>query len=165
MPPAYRSKALRLARALLCSCAAAALTPHTMRRAHKRLPAVTTTVIGKCPNLCTVYKNTEYSAAYEGRSPVTGTLTYDEVRHADYWGKRSLSRDEFTTFLAEATSVVNNTPLSFISEDQYDPVPLSPAMLLTLKSCPNPAPLEDYTERDILAYGKGRWRRIQYFAE
>ncbi|KAA0200321.1 hypothetical protein HAZT_HAZT010870 [Hyalella azteca] len=80
-------------------------------------------------------------------------------------GPRSLSRDEFTTFLAEATSIVNNTPLSDISEDPNDPVPLSPAMLLTLKSCPNPATLEEYTERDILAYGKRRWRRIQYLAE
>ena len=80
-------------------------------------------------------------------------------------GPRSISRDEFTTFLAEATSIVNNTPLSDISEDPNDPVPLSPAMLLTLKSCPNPATLEDYTERDILAYGKRRWRRIQYLAE
>ncbi|KAA0189242.1 hypothetical protein HAZT_HAZT003628 [Hyalella azteca] len=80
-------------------------------------------------------------------------------------GPRSLSRDEFTTFLAEATSIVNNTPLSDISEDPNDPVPLSPAMLLTLKSCPNPTTLEEYTERDILAYGKRRWRQIQYLAE
>ncbi|KAA0198983.1 hypothetical protein HAZT_HAZT009702 [Hyalella azteca] len=80
-------------------------------------------------------------------------------------GPRSLSRDEFTFFLAEATSIVKNTPLSYISEDPNDPEPLSPAMLLTLKSCPNPATLEDYTERDILAYGKRRRGRIQYLAE
>jgi hypothetical protein len=78
---------------------------------------------------------------------------------------KSLSRDEFTTLLAEATSIVNNTPLSDISEDPNDPVPLSPAMLLTLKPCPNLATSEDYTECDILAYGKRRWRRIQYLAE
>ncbi|XP_047735742.1 uncharacterized protein LOC125177640 [Hyalella azteca] len=31
-----------------------------------------------CPSSCTAYGNTSYSAAYGGRSPVTGTLLYDE---------------------------------------------------------------------------------------
>ena len=41
------------------------------------------------------------------------------------------SRDEFTTFMSEASSVVNNTPLWDVSSNPCDPIPLCPAMLLT----------------------------------
>ena len=36
---------------------------------------------------------------------------------------------------------------------------------MTLKDDPNPPPLEEFTERDILQYGKRRWRRVQYLAD
>ena len=72
------------------------------------------------------------------------------------------TRDEMTTFLAEAISIVNNTPMWTISSD---PKALSPAMLLTLRDDPNPPPLDQFTEDDLLAYGKSRWRRGQYLAE
>ena len=75
---------------------------------------------------------------------------------------RSISRDEFATLLAEASSIVNNTPLWAIPANPNEPLPISPAMLLTLKTKPTPPNINDFTEDDILAYGKQRYRRVQY---
>ena len=77
---------------------------------------------------------------------------------------RCLSRDEFTTFLAESVAIVNNTPLWSPSANPNDPSPLTPAMLLTLKSIPNPSPLETFSESDLLAFGQKRFKRVQYLA-
>ena len=41
---------------------------------------------------------------------------------------------------------------------------MSPYSLLPLRDEPVSSPLE-YTERDILSYGKARWRRVQYLAD
>ena len=78
---------------------------------------------------------------------------------------RPLSREEFQTFLSEASSVVNNTPLWALSDNPNDPVPLSPSMLMTLKEVPNPPSIEIFTEKDILAYGPRRYRRVQALSE
>ena len=80
-------------------------------------------------------------------------------------GKHSLSRDEFSTLIAESTNIVNNTPLWGITSDPNDPCPLSPSVLLTLKDnslSPNP---EEYAPEDLLQYGKKRWRRVGYLAD
>ena len=77
---------------------------------------------------------------------------------------RGLSRDEFTTLLAESSAIVNNTPLYAPSADPNDPLPITPAMLLTLKDNPCPPPLESYSESDILQYGAKRYRRVQYLS-
>ena len=78
--------------------------------------------------------------------------------------KRYLSHDEFTTLLAEASQIVNNSPLWSVPSSPNDPMPLSPAMLLTLHDEPNPAPCESYSDKDILAYGPRRYRRVQYLS-
>ena len=78
---------------------------------------------------------------------------------------RGLSRDEFLTLLAESMAVVNNSPLWSPSGDPNDPVPLTPAMLITQKDNPHPVPLERYSEADILGYGPKRYRRVQYLAD
>ena len=80
-------------------------------------------------------------------------------------GPRRLSFDEFSTFLAEASQILNNTPLWGISADPNDPTPLTPAMLLTLRDQPNPPPLETFSERDLIAYGSRRNRRVQYLSD
>ena len=80
-------------------------------------------------------------------------------------GRHTLSRDEFTTILLEATCIVNNTPLWNVSSDPDDPSPLSPASLLTLKDDPNPPPPESFSSLDLLEYGKRRWRRVMYLAD
>ena len=76
--------------------------------------------------------------------------------------KRYLSYDEFITLLAETSQIVNNSPLWSVPSSPNDPMPLSPAMLLTLHNEPNPAPRESYSDKDILAYGPRRYRRVQY---
>ena len=80
-------------------------------------------------------------------------------------GKGGVSRDEFRTILAEAASIVNNTPLGYIPDHPDDPVPLSPAVLLTLRDCPNPAPPELYGGEDALHYASKRYHRAQHLAE
>ena len=80
-------------------------------------------------------------------------------------GKRDLSRDEFTTFIVEATAIVNSTPLWEVSNSPDDPCPLSPARLLTLKDDPHPPPIDTFSPTDLLQYGKRRWRRVMYLAD
>ena len=76
-----------------------------------------------------------------------------------------LSRDELCTLLQEAACIVNNTPLSEVSNDFLDPFPLSPASILTLRENPNPPPPGAFSQDDLLQYGKRRWRRIQFLAD
>ena len=74
---------------------------------------------------------------------------------------RTLSRDEFTTILAETTSIVNNTPLWTVSNDPNDPTPLTPAMLL---NHPSTLMCDRYTEKDLLSYGQRQYRRVKYLS-
>ena len=80
-------------------------------------------------------------------------------------GKRGLTRDDFITLLSEAAAVVNNTPLWAVSSDTSDPLPLSPAMLLTLREHPNAAVKDSFSESDLDSYGPRRYRRVQYLAD
>ena len=80
-------------------------------------------------------------------------------------GKRSLTFDELHTFMCECVAVVNSTPLWEVSADPNDPMPLTPAMLLTLRDSPHPPPPEEFKEDDLLAYGKKRWRRTQFLVD
>lgn len=80
-------------------------------------------------------------------------------------GKRSLSRDEFVTLLAECASIINHTPLTSVSSDPSDPLPISPATLLFNRSDNEAPPSESFNERDLAAYGARRWRRIQHLSE
>ena len=80
-------------------------------------------------------------------------------------GPRKLTRDEFHTFIVESSAIVNGTPLWDVSADPSDPMPLSPSMLLTLREVPPGPPPEDFEEEDLIAYGKKRWRRVQYLSD
>ncbi len=71
-------------------------------------------------------------------------------------GQRRLTYDEFHTLVLEACSIVNSTPLWEVSGDPSDPKPLSPSMLLTLRDSPHPPPPENFTESDLIAYGRKR---------
>ena len=78
---------------------------------------------------------------------------------------RCLSREEFTTFIAEAAAIVNNTPLWTNPNHPDDPAPLTPAMILTLRDAPNPPLRESYTDSDLNAYGEQLYKCVQYLAE
>ncbi|XP_059085630.1 uncharacterized protein LOC131882492 [Tigriopus californicus] len=80
-------------------------------------------------------------------------------------GPRTLSRDELHTFLLEATAIVNSTPLWDISFDPNDPTPLSPSSLLTLREGNQSPNIGVFSKDDLLAYGKKRWRRVQFLAD
>ena len=78
---------------------------------------------------------------------------------------RFLSRDEFTTFLSESASIVNNTPLWATSTSPDDPTPITPNMLLTMRSPGPPTYLDSFSEDDMLAYGQRRYRRVLYLSD
>ena len=80
-------------------------------------------------------------------------------------GPRELTLDEFQTFVVEASSIVNSTPLWEVSDDPNDPFPLTPSMLLTLRETPHPPLPDSFSKDDLLAYGKRRWRRVQYLSD
>ena len=75
------------------------------------------------------------------------------------------SLDEFCTFICESADIVNNTPLWEVSTDPTCPLPLCPAMLLTLREGSQTAPLGSLDSKDFASYGKMRWRRIRYLAD
>ena len=77
---------------------------------------------------------------------------------------RLLSRDEFSTLLQEAGSIVNHTPLSEVPCDPTEPFPVSPALLINLRESPSSFK-EEFSEKDLLAYGQKRWRRVQFLSE
>ena len=79
-------------------------------------------------------------------------------------GSKLLTRDELQTVLCEAAAIVNATPLAEVSMDPNDPKPITPAMLLTLKS--NHIHDTDYSEvSNISAYCKLRWKKVQFIAD
>ena len=80
-------------------------------------------------------------------------------------GPRGLSKDELATLLCEISSIINQTPLTDLSyHHPDDPVPLTPQMLLTLKESECSPDVESFSSQDLLAYGKARWRRVQFLA-
>ena len=78
---------------------------------------------------------------------------------------RPFSRDEFITFLAESAHIVNNTPLWTVSTNPNDPTPLTPHMLLTLRTSNTLPSQESFSENDILAYCPRRYRKVQYMCD
>ena len=80
-------------------------------------------------------------------------------------GVKTLSYDELSTMMQISCSIVNNTPLATVSDDPNDPMPLTPAALLTMRESPNPPSLEVFEPADLIAYGAKRWRRVQYLAQ
>ena len=60
---------------------------------------------------------------------------------------------------------MNSTPLYEVSSDPNDRFPVTPNSILTMKDEGMNIPLDNFSEKDILAYGKARWRRVQYLAD
>lgn len=77
--------------------------------------------------------------------------------------KEQVLRDEtLLTFIAEAERIMNDRPITALSDDVDDPQPLTPAMLLLLK--PNKClPVGTFTKADC--YPRRWWRHAQWLAD
>ena len=80
-------------------------------------------------------------------------------------GNKTLSYDEFTTIIAEAADVLNNTPLWAVSADNNDPMPLTPNDILRPRDREPPTSQEEYSEQDLYRYGRLRYRKVQDLVE
>ena len=80
-------------------------------------------------------------------------------------GQRMLTYDEFCTLMQEACSIVNNTPMTEVSNHPDDPMPITPSMLLNLKDSSQMSDIDEFDHKDLLAYGTKRWRRVQFLAQ
>ena len=70
------------------------------------------------------------------------------------------------TLLYECMAIVNSRPLTVdqLNQDStIEPLPLSPNMLLTMKTDVHSSPPGDFEEPDL--YSRKRWRRVQYLAQ
>ncbi|XP_074629552.1 uncharacterized protein LOC141887167 [Acropora palmata] len=61
------------------------------------------------------------------------------------------------------TLIVNSRPISALPTDADEPQPLSPCMLLTMKTRPLGPPPGKFVPPDV--YARRRWRRVQYLAD
>ena len=69
----------------------------------------------------------------------------------------------FHNLMAEVTGIVNAHPITALPSDADEPQPLTPAMLLTMKTHPLTPPAGKFVQQDL--YARRRWRRSQYLAD
>ncbi len=73
-----------------------------------------------------------------------------------------LTSDELHTLLCEVEAILNSRPITPVSNDPFDPEPLTPNHILTLRTSVNVPPPGVFQRDDM--YMKRRWRRVQYLA-
>ena len=78
-------------------------------------------------------------------------------------GSHQLTHELLVTLMAEVTAIVNARPISAIPTDADEPQPLSPSMLLTMKTRPLGPPPGNFVPPDV--YARRCWRRVQYLAD
>ena len=78
-------------------------------------------------------------------------------------GKHQLTHELLITLLAEVIAIVNARPIATIPTDTDESQPLSPTMLITMKTCPVPPAQGKFVPQDL--YARRRWRRSQYLAD
>lgn len=71
-----------------------------------------------------------------------------------------LDDESLHTLLCEVESIINSRPLTVISSDVKDPLPLSPSQILTMKTSVVLPPPGQFQHNDV--YMRRRWRRVQY---
>ena len=76
--------------------------------------------------------------------------------------QKTLDMETFVTLLAEASRIINFTPLWITACDTDEPSPLCPADLLLISRCNDEQDIQQTNERDLLAYGPRRHRRATY---
>lgn len=78
-------------------------------------------------------------------------------------GAQQLTHELLVTLMSEVAAIVNARPITAIPSDIDEPLPLTPAMLLTQKTRPlGPLP-GIFTTQDM--YARQRWRKLQFLAE
>ena len=77
-------------------------------------------------------------------------------------GKAQLTHKLLSTLMAEVTGIVN-ARLTAIPADVDNPQPLSPAMLITMKTRLLGPPPGNFLPTDL--YAVHRWKRVQYLAD
>ena len=75
--------------------------------------------------------------------------------------QQRLDDDGLHTLMCIAESIVNGRPITRLSNDPNDPLPLTPNHLLLLKSTPS-LPPGNFVKQDIY---RRRWRQVQYLAD
>ena len=75
-------------------------------------------------------------------------------------GMQMLTDDSLNTLFCEIECTVNSRPLSVVSSDARDPIPISPNKLLMM--CDAPILLSNNINSN---YSQHRWRQVQYLAD
>ena len=78
-------------------------------------------------------------------------------------GSAQLTHELLVTLMAEVTGIVNARPIAAVPSDVDEPQPLSPSMILTMKTRPLGPPPGNFVPADL--YAHRRWRRVQYLAD
>ncbi len=76
-------------------------------------------------------------------------------------GPSRITHEVLTTFMAEATAIINSRPLVPVSMNPEDPLILTPSTLLTHKYGPCPCPPGEFDHADL--YRK-QWKQVQNLA-
>ena len=70
--------------------------------------------------------------------------------------------ESLSTLFCTVKSIINNRPLTTVSDDHRDPEPLTPNHLLLMRRSPELPPGE-FVKQDC--YSRRRWRQVQYLAD
>lgn len=76
--------------------------------------------------------------------------------------EQTLTDDSLQTLMCEVESIINQRPITSLSDDPYDLEPLTPNHLLLMKAQPNMPP-GTFSKED--QYTRRRWRQVQYLAD
>ena len=79
------------------------------------------------------------------------------------FSKTQLTHDLLATLMVEVTGIVNARPLTAVPMDVDDPQPLSPAMLITMKTRPLGPPPGNFLPMDL--YSCRQWKQVQDLAD
>jgi hypothetical protein len=78
-------------------------------------------------------------------------------------GSPQLTHELLVTLMAEITGIINSRPIAVVPSGIDQPQPLTPNMLLTMKTRPLLPPPGMFTPEDV--YSRHHWRRSQYLAD
>ena len=81
---------------------------------------------------------------------------------SEFSGKLKMTDELLLTFMCEVENILNNRPLTSLTDDPSDPEPLTPNHLLRLKS-DDYLPDGVYDAKDI--FHRRKWRQVQHMAE